>query len=280
LEIQTPIEGSGIAGPCLTDVTCDFAIIAREMLLAELALFHNKYHYDPFEIAVGGGSYNALAFTDGMTVFVHPSNPLNEISFTEFDGIWSQERKRGYPRQIKKWGDLHALASNPEWKDRDINLVGVESPNGFEYFLNRTIILGGHWVPGILTYTTVFKIATTVAEDPYSMGYSGLAYLNATIKQLSLRADVGWPYVLSEFRGITSSKQHVCQRTWPLSRLIYIYLNKQPCVPIRPEIAEFLNYVLSYEGQKQVELDQIFYPLGVETVLELREKLYAARVGC
>lgn len=270
LEIDTPIEGSGIAGPCLTDNTCDFSIIAREMLLAELALFTNRYHYDPFEMAVAGGSYNALAFTDGMTFFVHPGNPLTSISYSELDAIWSQDRKRGYPQAITKWGQLQELKDNAEWKDRDIELVGVAIPNGFEYFLNRTILLGGKWVPNILTFSTVFLIATTVAEKPYSMGYSGLAYLNASIHEIRLREDIGWPYLRAENRGLTSSKEHVCTRAYPLSRLIYIYANKVPCQPLRPEVAEFLNYVLSYEGQKQVELDQIFYPLGVEAVQELR----------
>jgi len=280
LIIDTPIEGSGIASPCLINDECDFSIIAREMLLAEENNYRNAFGRDPFEMPVTGGSYNALAFTDAMTVFVHPTNPLSEISYAEFDAVWSKERKRGYPRAITKWGQLKGLADYPEWADRDIVRYGVDSANGFAHFLNRTILDGGHWVDGINAFPTVFLIATSVANHPYSFGYSGLAYLNASIKPLRIREQLDWPYLRAEGRGVLYSRQTICDRTYPLNRLTYIYLNKQPCVPIAPEIAEFINFVLSYEGQKCVEDDQIFMPLAVEVVSELRERLYEARIAC
>jgi len=216
-----------------------------------------------------------------MTFFVHPSNPLEEISYSELDAIWSKNRFRGYPQNIKKWGQLKALESSPEIATKDIVLVGVSPQNGSEYFLNLTVTLGGAWVDGIITYSTVFKIATTVSQNPYAMGYSGIAYLNATVKPLRLKDDRGWPYLAGgPTCGMEFSRKTVCDRTYPLSRLIYIYVHKTPCVPIQPEIAEFLNYALSYEGQKALEDDLIFDPLPVSAVLELRRRLYEATLGC
>jgi len=281
VEFNVPIEGSGIAGPCLAAETCDGGIIAREMLLTEKKLFRSAFNYDVFELPVGGGSFNALAFTDAMTFFVHPSNPLEEITYSELDAIWSKERFRGYPQAIKKWGQLKALENVPEYKDKNIALVGVSPQNGFEYFLNLTVTLGGHWVDGIESFSTVFKIATTVSLNPLSMGYSGIAYLNATVKPLRLIADQGWPYLAgTPCCGVEFTRETVCHRTYPLSRLIYIYIHKIPCEPIQPIIAEFLNYVLSYEGQKAIEEDKIFDPLPVSVILQLRRKLYEATLGC
>jgi len=280
LDIQTPIEGSGIASPCLIAKDCDFAVVAREMLLAEEQSYLNFYGRAALEFPVTGGSYNALAYTDAMTVFVNAANPLSEISYAEFDAIWSKDRKRGYPRAITKWGQLRELADYPEWADRDIELVGVDVANGFAHFLNRTILNGGRWVDGITSFPTVFPIATEVSARPYSFGYAGIAYLNATVKPLRIREQIEWPYLRSEGRGVLWTRQTVCDRTYPLNRLTYIYANKEPCQPISVALAEFLNYILSYEGQKAVEADAIFMPLGPEVVWELREHLHEARLSC
>jgi len=132
--INAPVIGSGIAGPCLTDESCNFSFIAREILLAELAPFVAKFGYKPFEYPVAGGSVAALAFTDAMTVMVHPSNPLAYLSFAQFDAIYSTTRNRGYPDDITTWGQLGVTGI---LADKPIKLIGVEIPNGFELFFEQ-----------------------------------------------------------------------------------------------------------------------------------------------
>jgi len=269
--INAPVIGSGIAGPCLTDGSCNFSVIGREVLLAEMAPFVAKFGYNPFEYPLAGGSYAALAFTDAMTVMVHPSNPLRYLSFAQFDAIFSTTRNRGYPEDISTWGQLGLTGA---WAGKPINLVGVEIPNGFELFLNKTMLLGGTWKSNILTRKTVFELATLVSLDPYSFGYTGLAFLNATVNQLALYKDGGWPYIeTAQGHYYEASKQNVCARNYPLSRLIYLYANKVPGKPLNPVILEFLNYVLSNEGQKAVQDDMIFLPLPLSVVRQLRSQL-------
>jgi len=267
--INAPVVGSGVAGPCLANGTCELSIIGREVLLPELDIFKYHWGYEPFEFPVAGGSYAALAFTDAMTVMVHPSNPLNELTFAQFDAIFSKTRFRRYTSDITTWGQLGLTG---DYQYENINLIGVTVPNGFEYFLNRTILLGGNWKDTIVTRDTVFELATMVAEDPYSIGYTGLAFLNATVKQLALSSDGGWPYT-GDSVFYRPDKLDVCLRGYPLSRLIYLYTNKQPGQLLDPVIKEFLNYILSYEGQKAVQDDMIFLPLTTTVVEDLRDEL-------
>jgi len=267
--INAPVIGSGIAGPCLADNSCQLSIIAREVLLSELALFVNAWGYQPFEFPVAGGSYAALAFTDAMTVMVHPSNPLTKITFAEFDAVFSTTRNRRHITDITKWGQLGLTG---EWENQDIRLYGAQIPNGFEYFLNRTFLLGGTWKTNIVTRPTVFELATLVSLDRYSMGYTGLAFINATVNKLALSVDGGWPYNLDE-SYVYPDKLDVCTRKYPLSRLIYLYTNKRPGQDLDPTIKEFLNFILSYEGQKAVEDDMIFLPLPMRVVTQLRAQL-------
>jgi len=264
------VVGSGIAGPCLADNSCAFSIVGREMLLAEQDIFYSVYPYPPFEFPVAGGSYAALAFTDGMTFMVHPTNPLTSVTLAQLDAAFSTTRNRRYVTDITTWGQLGV--TDDIWKDRPINLIGVQIPNGFEYFLNRTVLLGGKWKQNITTRPTVFELATLVSEDPNSLGYTGLSFLNATVKQLSLSEGGGWPYTSDE-NFVNWDKKNVCDRTFPLSRLIYLYANKKPGETLDPVIKEFLTYILSYEGQRAVQDDMIFLPLNAKVANELRKQL-------
>jgi len=267
--INAPVIGSAIAGPCLADESCQLSIVGREMLLAEYDTFVDAWGYQPFELPVSGGSYAALAYTDAMTVMVHPSNPLTKLSFAEFDAVFSTTRNRRYTTDITKWGQLGLTG---EWENRDIHLVGVEIPNGFEYFLNRTMLLGGTWKSNILTRPTVFELATIVSQDPASMGYTGLAFLNATVRRLELSHNGGWPYNLDENYS-APDKADVCSRKYPLSRLIYLYTHKRPGQPLDPIVKEFMSFILSYEGQKAVQDDMIFLPLPTAVVMQLRQQM-------
>jgi len=140
------------------------------------------------------------------------------------------------------------------------------------FFLNRTILLGGTWKNTFITRPTVFELATLVSQDPYSLGYTGLSFLNATVKKLSLSENGGWPYTGDE-KYVDSEKSDVCYRDFPLSRVIYLYANKEPEDSLDPVVKEFVSYLLSYEGQKAVEDDMIFLPLPVKTVRQLRREV-------
>jgi phosphate transport system substrate-binding protein len=65
----------------------------------------------------------------------------------------------------------------------------------------------------------------------------------------------------------------VYDHSYPLSRYVYIYVNKKPGVPLEPKIREFLKAVLSWEGQQQVAADGVYLPLMPSVVNEELAKL-------
>jgi phosphate transport system substrate-binding protein len=272
IDISAPVNGSGIAGPCLTAGYCNMSIITREILLSEEIPFINKWKYKPFEVPITGGSYAALAYTDGLVIMVHPSNPLSRLTLAQVDAIFSTTRHRGYLSDISTWDQLGLTGDL--YQGKPIHVIGVQIPNGFELFLNRTILLEGSWKSTIITRPTVFELATLVSLDPLAIGYTGLAFLNATVKLLALAPNGGWPYSdHDDMRYFLPLKNDICRRDYPLSRLIYLYLNKAPGEKLDPVILEFLSYILSLEGQTAVQDDMIFLPLPVSTVLNMRAQL-------
>ena len=102
-----------------------------------------------------------------------------------------------------------------------------------------------------------FGIAWTIM--PQAKGIAGL-------KPLALAASAGRPYVVP-------SRASFQDRTYPLVRSIYIYLNRKPGVPVEPKAREFLRFVLSREGQAIVEADGGFLPLPAPFATEQRAKL-------
>jgi phosphate transport system substrate-binding protein len=62
-------------------------------------------------------------------------------------------------------------------------------------------------------------------------------------------------------------------RSYPLVRSIYIYLNRPPGKPVEPRLKEFLRFVLSREGQQIVADNASYLPLTADVVREQRRKL-------
>ena len=79
-------------------------------------------------------------------------------------------------------------------------------------------------------------IASTVAKTPGAIGYVGLGYLSSQVKALTLD-------------GVMPSRETVLNNKYKLSRPLFMYANGTP----QGVIKDFLDFVLSAEGQKLVE---------------------------
>ncbi len=264
VKITVDIGGSGQAGPRLTSGTADFGFIAREMMGREETPFIDKFNYAPLAVAVSGGSLAVKAFTDAIVFIVNKENPLNEISFPQLDAIYSATHNRGIRQPITTWGQLGLTG---EWADKPIHAWGVEIPNGYDQFVNMHVLANGQWREGIQSEHTVIPLSDKVAADKYAISYTGLAWdTNPDTKVLKLSVRQRGPYIAPTFETVAS-------QTYPLSRVIYMYLNRPPGKPIDPVLREFLRYVLSREGQETVVKDGIFTPLTSALDAEQMAKL-------
>ena len=62
-------------------------------------------------------------------------------------------------------------------------------------------------------------------------------------------------------------------KDYPLSRNLFMYINRPPGMPVEPKIREFLLFVLSREGQEILAKTGLRLPLTGETLLAQRKKL-------
>ncbi len=252
VKISVEIGGSGQGGPRLTSGTVDFGFIAREMMGREETPFVEKFGYKPLPVAVAGGSLRVKAFTDAIVFIVHKDNPLNEITFQQLDAIYSSTHNRGIREPITTWGQLGLKG---DWADKPIHLWGVEIPNGYDNFVNQKVLADGQWREGIGAPHTVLPLSDIVAADKYAISYTGLAWNdNPKTKVLKLSATPGGPFHEANFEEVAS-------QTYPLSRVIYMFVNKSPGKRLNSVLEEFLKFTLSRQGQEDVVKDGIFTPL-------------------
>ncbi|MBU6472319.1 MAG: phosphate ABC transporter substrate-binding protein, PhoT family, partial [Alphaproteobacteria bacterium] len=122
----------------------------------------------------------------------------------------------------------------------------------------------GQWRDGIAFAKTVFPIAGEVAKDPDGIGYTGMAFVDAPVKLLALQAEAGKPYYPPTYENVASAD-------YPLSRLVYLNLNRVPGKPLDPALQQFLLYILSRQGQQDVLDQAIYLPLRARQVDESRK---------
>ena len=107
----------------------------------------------------------------------------------------------------------------------------------------------------------------SVGSDRFAIGYSGIGYATSGVRAVPLSDEKknGGAAFPATYENALSGK-------YPLSRFLYVYLNKDPKKPIDPLTREFLKFVLSKEGQEIVVKDG-FLPLTAKMEGEETSKL-------
>jgi phosphate transport system substrate-binding protein len=265
LTISPPYAGS-LGAQELVKGDLDFVFVSRELRPDDIKDFRAKFGYDPLSVPVSGGSYRHFGALDAVAFFVNKSNPIEKITFDQLDAMYSSTLRRG-GRPIARWGDLGLTG---EWADKPVRLYGIKPWNGFEEFVRQRVLsVGdrrGEWREDIAFEKVVFPVARKIADDRYGIGYSGLAYIDASVKVLPLVEKPDAPPVAPTY-------ENVALATYPLSRLIFFNTNKEAVKPLDPALDEFLRFVLSREGQQVVLEHASYVPLRANQVQSSRALL-------
>jgi phosphate transport system substrate-binding protein len=107
-----------------------------------------------------------------------------------------------------------------------------------------------------------------LSRDKYGIAWAGLAHAKGKrgVKAIALSITSNGPF-------IQCNEQTVRDRTYPLTRNIYLQLNRPPNTPIEPRLKEFLLFVLSREGQNIVSAQGEYLPLTADELNRQRRAL-------
>lgn len=288
--------GSDAAIGALQHGTADIGVFGRELTLNDYLGFGENHGYDPTQITIASGGFDVPGSSFGLVVFVSKDNPLTQLTMQQLDGIFGAPRSGGYhgfrfvPQQrtakdnIRTWGQLGLTG---EWKNREIQTYGY-ADGGMRQFFEYEVFDGGDkWNENYRQYvengtriieksaageaTGITRMLEEIEKNKFGIGYAGLPQWKVAshvkgIKPIALAAQPGGPYY-------APTKENMTQRLYPLTRSVYIQLNQDPTRPLLPRVKDFMEYVLSEEGQEIVRKHGIYLPLPADVVVAQRAKL-------
>ncbi|HEX3842930.1 MAG TPA: substrate-binding domain-containing protein [Steroidobacteraceae bacterium] len=255
-----PFEGSDAAKALLAG-EIDIAFVSRELKPTDIASFRAKFGYEPTSVPVSGGSWRQFGFLDAVAVIVNAANPVGQLSLKQLDAVFSSSHLRG-DRAVLTWGQLGATG---EWASRPVHVYGIKPWNGFEEFVRQRVLSArgqrGEWRTDAHFDPLVFPLARAVAADPEGIGYTGLAFIDAPVKILAIGEGAA---------AVSPTYTDVALARYPLSRVVYANVNRQPGGALPPSVQEFLRFILSRQGQEAVRREGIFLPLREFQVADAR----------
>lgn len=239
VKIEVEGKGSSTAPPALIAGTAQLGPMSRPMKAAELDAFEAKYGYKPTAVRVA---------VDTLAIFVHKDNPISCLSLTQIDGIFSKSRLSGSPA-VKTWGDLGLTG---EWASKPISLFGRNSASGTYGYFKEVAMVNGDFLDTVKEQPGSSAVVQGVAADKFAMGYSGIGYKTADVKALAVSGRDG--------QCNEPTQQNAYHGTYPITRFLYVYVNKNPSAPLDPVRGEFLSFILHKEGQQATVKDG-YYPM-------------------
>jgi phosphate transport system substrate-binding protein len=238
VKISIEGKGSSTAPPALIEGTAQFGPMSREMQSKEEDGFEKKFGYKPSRIR---------AAVDALAVFVHKDNPVKCLTLKQLDAVFSKTRAGGAPKDIATWGDLGLTG---EWAGKPISLYGRNSASGTYGYFKEVALFKGDYKDSVKEQSGSSAVVQAVASDRYAIGYSGVGYKTADAKMVPLSVKDG--------ECFEATAENAYAGDYPLSRFLYLYLNKKPGEALDPLRGELIKYVLSKQGQTAVIKDGFF----------------------
>jgi phosphate transport system substrate-binding protein len=253
VKIQIEGKGSSTAPPALIEGTAQLGPMSRKMKGKEIDGFEAKFGYKPtaFPVAV-----------DALAVFVNKDNPIQGLTIEQVDAAFSKTRRKGYKENIASWGQL---GLNGMFAKTPVSLYGRNSASGTYGFFKEVVLENGDFKDAVKEQPGSASVVQGVTEDRAGMGYSGIGYNTSGVRALPLSMKAGQSFVEPTYENARNG-------SYPLSRYLFVYINKAPNQPLSPIVREFLKYVYSREGQMVVMKDG-YFPLSEKIMRKQSEHL-------
>ena len=232
--VQIVGKGSSTAPPALIEGKSQLGPMSREMKSKEEDDFEKKFGYKPTKAGVA---------IDALEVFVHKDNPIKGMSLKDVYGACSSTYARG-GKDVKTWGQL---GQSGIWASKPIALYGRNSASGTYGYFQKVALNKGSFKSTVKEQPGSTGVINSVANDMGGIGYSGIGYKTAGVKALPLSIEG------KDYKEPTAA--NCLNKSYPLARVLYIYVNKKPGQELDKLTKEFLKFVLSKEGQEIVAKD-------------------------
>jgi phosphate transport system substrate-binding protein len=234
VSVEVSGGGSGIGVAALINGTCDIANSSRHLEKEEEEKATAKYGgKHPIEYLV---AYDALA------IYVHPSNPMNEISVEQLSDLFRDGGK------ISKWSELGVTV--PGAADEIVRVSRQNNSGTYHYFREAVLGKKSDFRAGSRDMSGSKDVVELVGNTPGSIGYSGIGYKTDKVKVLKVSKKTGEPSVVPTIKT-------ALDKTYPIARPMFMYAPPAG----KPEVEGYLKWITSAPGQAIV-IDKGYVPLA------------------
>ena len=224
--------GSGVGIAALLNGTCDIANSSRSLEKEEEEKAAAKYAgKHPLEHVVG---------FDALAIYVHPSNPITEISIEQLSDIYKEGGK------VNKWSELGVTVPGGD----DIVRASRQSNSGtYHYFREAVVGKKNDFKQGSRDMNGSKEVVDLVATTPTAIGFSGIGYKTDKVKVVKVSKKTGEP-------GVAPSIKTTLDKTYPIARPMFMFVSPTA----KPEAEEYIKWLLTAPGQKIV-IESGYVPL-------------------
>ena len=232
IAVSGPGSGAGIAA--LIDGTTDICQSSRLITQKEIDQAKTK-GVDPYEIQVA---------SDALSVVVHPSNPVSELTMAQLSAI--------YTGKITNWKEVGG-------NDATIVVFSRDTNSGTHVFFKEHVVQMAdlstadktlEYGQNVLFLPSTEEGVSQVDSNPKAIFYAGLGYVSNTVKTIAVKKTA------SDI-AVKPSVATALDGTYPVSRPLVYYTNGVPTGVIKV----YIDYCLSEVGQQEV-LKAGFVPLA------------------
>jgi phosphate transport system substrate-binding protein len=160
---------------------------------------------------------------DALSVIVHPSNLVNELTMAQLKDI--------YTGKAANWKQV----GGPDLK---ITLNSRDSSSGTYKFFQEHVMNKEPYADVAQLQPSTNGIVQNVSQDKGGIGYVGLGYVNDKVKAIKVKKDAASP-------GVAANVEDVLNKTYPLSRPLFMYTAGEPTAGAKT----FIDWVQGPDGQ-------------------------------
>lgn len=284
LQFADALVGSASGMYGLEMRTADIALMGRPINPYERYGSYERSWVYPVQLEVATGSFETPRKSPAYAILVHKDNPLTRLTLKQLDGIFGAERGGGWnaltwdvtaartsAENIRTWGEVGLGGA---WASKPIHVYGppLLGAGSITLFQSKVFHGGDTWNEDLREYADRKQLIADLGKDPYGIAYSAPGYRNDDVKPVSIAETGAGPFV-------ELTRSSVMDRSYPLARPVYIVYtidNEKSEIAdprVDPKVREFLKYVLSRQGQRDVLADGAYLPLPLATLKEQLEKL-------
>lgn len=218
--------GSGTGIAALINGTVDIANSSRRIKPQEKA---------DAEKARGGAVTEYVVGLDALAVFIHPANPIGNLSIEEIACIYGNGGK------CETWADVRGTVV-PGCQDNKIIRVSRQSNSGtYEYFREAILGPGRDFKSGSMDLNGSREGIDMVAKTPCAIGYTGMGYLTAEVKAICVGKDAA--------SCISPTMETATNKSYPIARELFMYTVGTP----KKETTDFLAWIRTPAAQEIVK---------------------------